>query len=200
MAELQAILLAAGGSSRLGRAKQLLTFRGETLVLRAARQLLTLTPSVTVVTGARHGQITQALEGLPVSLSHNERWREGVGSSIAMASQALPEEAQAVLVMLCDQYLLDGADLDRLQNAWRAQPGRITAARWDTAFGAPVIFPRQFFSRLGRLSGDLGARRLLVEERARVQFVEVPNAAVDVDDAADLERLAAADRSGRESG
>jgi len=193
MFELHAILLGAGGSSRLGRAKQLLRFRGETLVARAARQLLTVTPAVTVVTGAEAARVEAELEGLDVESCQNRRWRAGVGRSIALGMERVAIGTRAVLVMLCDQYLLDESDLEVLLRTWRAAPDRITAARWGDAFGPPVIFPSTFFPQLQRLSGDLGARRLLVENRARVTFVELPNAAFDVDDAQDLARLEALD-------
>ncbi len=194
MYELHAILLAAGGSSRLGRAKQLLEFRGESLVRRAAGQLLKLTPRVTVITGACAGEVARALDGLELDgltpeLCFNERWREGMGTSIALAMTCVEPGTRAVLIMLCDQYLLDGDDLARLLGAWRQQAGRIAAARWGDSIGPPAIFPGAYFSELARLSGDLGARRLLVEQRAGTRFVDMPHAAFDVDTAEDLARL-----------
>lgn len=191
MTELHAILLAAGGSSRLGRAKQLLEFNGQSLVRRAARQLMRLTPEVIVVTGARSEQVANELDSLAVELCFNEHWREGVGTSIALAVRCLAPETRAVMVMLCDQYLLDADDLTRLVDAWRARPERITVARWADAMGPPVIFPKPCFNDLARLSGDRGARRLLVEQRGRINFVDMPHAAFDVDNAQDLARLEA---------
>lgn len=191
MAELHAILLAAGGSSRLGRAKQLLDFRGASLVRRAVVRLAELTPRITVVTGARADKVAMELNGLDVELCFNERWREGMGTSIALAMSGVEPETRAVLIMLCDQYLLDGDDLAGLLAAWRQQPGRIAAARWDDAIGPPAIFPRRHFTGLAQLSGDTGARRLLVEQRAQVSLVDMPHAAFDVDDAQDLAELEA---------
>lgn len=192
--DLHAVLLAAGGSSRLGRAKQLLCYRGETLVARAARLLRALTPTVTVVTGARGSEVAAAVAALDVSVCHNARWRQGVGASIALATRRFEPATSAALVMLCDQYRLEAPDLEALVTAWRSAPECITASRYGAHFGPPVIFPARCFARLARLRGDQGARQLLVEERAQVQGVELPNAAVDLDDAADLERLRAWER------
>lgn len=189
MGDLHAILLAAGGSSRLGRAKQLLTYGEEPLVHRAARLLTGVTPRVTVVTGARAEQVEEALADLGVVSVHNARWREGVGGSIALAARQFDAGTPATLIMLCDQYGIGAGELARLAAAWREDPARIAAARWGERFGPPVIFPSRFFPRLARLRGDLGARQLLVEERARVNFVDLPSAALDVDDAADLARM-----------
>jgi CTP:molybdopterin cytidylyltransferase MocA len=189
MAELHAVLLAAGGSSRLGRAKQLLTYAGEPLVHRGARLLSGITSRVTVVTGASPEQVQEALADLNVDQVHNARWREGVGGSIALAARQFEVGTHATLILLCDQYGVGEAELTKLVDAWREEPARIAAARWGDRFGPPVIFPSRFFPRLQRLRGDLGARQLLVEERARVNFVELPRAALDVDDAADLVRM-----------
>lgn len=189
VAELHGVLLAAGGSSRLGRSKQLIAFRGEPLVRRGARLLLDLTSRVTVVTGAEGGAVAAALSDLDVDLRRNARWREGIGGSIALAIRGLGADTNGALILLCDQYLVGGADLDRLLRAWRAAPGRIAASRWGERFGPPVIFPKHQFGELERLRGDLGARQLLVSHRATVNFVDLPNAAADVDDASDLERL-----------
>lgn len=191
MHEIHAVLLAAGGSSRLGRGKQLVEFRGTSLVRRAASQLALLIPEVTVVTGAHADRVARELQGLNVTLCFNPRWREGIGSSIALAIQGLAPGTPAVMIMLCDQYLLTADDLERLLGAWRAHPERITAARWADSMGPPVIFPGTFLSGLARLSGDQGARRLLLEQRAQINFVDMPNAAHDVDDAQDLAQLEA---------
>ncbi|MEJ2534392.1 MAG: nucleotidyltransferase family protein [Gammaproteobacteria bacterium] len=189
MHDLGAVLLAAGGSSRLGRSKQLLELHGEPLVRRATRLLKGVTPIVNVVTGAKRIEVELVLEDAPVKLVHNERWREGIGLSIALGVDHLPPQARAVLVMLCDQYRLGPGHLASLVAAWREEPARIFAARWNKAFGPPVIFPRTVFPQLSRLTGDRGARQLLVEHRSRVRFVDMPEAGYDVDDPADLVRM-----------
>jgi len=189
MNDLGAVLLAAGGSSRLGRSKQLLELHGEPLVLRATRLLKGVTPIVNVVTGAKRIEVELALENLAVKRVHNERWREGIGLSIALGVEKLPAQVRAVLVMLCDQYRLGPEQLDSLVDAWREEPARIFAARWGKPFGPPVIFPRALFPQLSRLTGDRGARQLLVEHRSRVRFVDMPEAGHDVDDPADLVRM-----------
>ena len=170
---------------------------------RAARLLTGVTPRVTVVTGASPHEVGAALADLGVAQLHNPRWREGVGGSIALAARHFEPETHATLILLGDQYGIGAEELAGLSAAWRREPGRITAARWGERFGPPVIFPAQFFPRLQRLQGDLGARQLLVEERARVNFVELPRAALDVDDSADLARMRAWEAShveGAESG
>jgi molybdenum cofactor cytidylyltransferase len=183
------MLLAAGGSSRLGQAKQLATLQGETLVRRTAKMLVRLTPSVVVVTGAKQREVELELEDLPVKLVENPRWQAGVGSSIAVGIGKVPVSANAVLIMLCDQYRITRHDLRRLVVAWQAEPDHIAVARWGKQFGSPAVFPRSLFVPLSHLAGDHGARQLLVQNRSRLNFVEMPEAAYDLDDAVDLARL-----------
>src|SRR5689334_9322503 len=98
------VVLAAGASSRLGRPKQLVEWRGETLVHRAARLAVEsgLGP-VRVVTGARAEDVSRAVAALPVTCVHNPRAEEGIASSIR---QGLTGVDTAVLVLTCDQPLL----------------------------------------------------------------------------------------------
>ena len=187
--ELGAVLLAAGGSSRLGRSKQLLAYRGQSLVRRAAGMLAELTSHVVVVTGAQSQRVLQELEGLSVRVDENSGWRTGMGGSIAIGVSAQSAAVDGVLLLLCDQYRISLPDLEHLAGGWATTPGRIVAARWGAAFGPPVIFPRAFFPRLMRLSGDLGARQILVEERANVGFIDLEDAAYDVDKPDDLVKM-----------
>lgn len=185
-----AVLLAAGGSSRLGRSKQLLEIDGQSLVRRVAAQLLDLVPDTTVVTGAERAAVERELHGLPVKQIHNEQWRDGMGASIARGMSNLETGAPAVLIMLVDQYALRPEELRRLITAWRNEPDRIVASRWDGAFGPPAIFPRVFFDRLKQLTGDTGARGLLAEHRSAVRFIDIPGAAFDIDVPDDLATMA----------
>lgn len=189
MSRVTAILLAAGGSSRLGRAKQLLDLHGVSLVRRSAGMLLKLTPSVVVVTGSKKREVELELEDLPVRLIHNDRWREGVGTSIACAMGAVPVSTQAALIVLCDQYRLELEGVQKLLEAWEKEPGRIVVARWEKLFGPPAIFPRSLFVELSRLTGDRGARQLMVQNRMRLSYVSLSEAAYDLDDRVDLARM-----------
>ena len=101
------ILLAAGGSSRLGSPKQLLKMNGVTLVEHAARQLLDAGCSpVLVVIGANAGKIRDAVAMLPVECVENAHWERGMGTSIASAIHVLNDvrfaHTSAVLIATCD--------------------------------------------------------------------------------------------------
>ncbi len=139
-----------------------------------------------VVTGAEQAAVSEALKGLPVQQVHNTEWRDGMGRSIACGVAAMPERVRACLLVLVDQWQLQLADLQKLITAWQEDPQSAVTAQWtagdgEIAGGPPVIFPRSLFARLGRLSGERGARGVLKRHAARVQQVDLPHAAADLD-------------------
>ena len=191
---LHAIVLAAGASRRYGSPKQLLHYRGESLVARSVRLAhLAGADAVCVVLGYRADQICHALKKGHVrpggtTTVRNARWRDGMGRSLACGVRSLDRRARAVLVCLADQPLLEAGDLAALALAWRASPRSVVASRYDGKPGVPAIFPRSHFAALESLSGDRGAKMLLASSND-VLSVPIPLAAVDIDDSRDLANL-----------
>jgi molybdenum cofactor cytidylyltransferase len=190
--KLTAVLLAAGGSSRMGRPKQLLRVEGEALVTRMARRLIGLEPaSVMVVTGSASQAVNDQLSGLPIQIVHNPRWEEGMASSLATGVKNLPAEIEGVLIMLCDQWQVGLADLQQLVQAWNSDISQIAAACWHDegrqVIGPPAIFPRDLFEELTTLKGDRGARAVIEKHRDRASFLAMKNARFDLDEPTDLE-------------
>ena len=194
---LGALLLAAGASRRLGYPKQLLNWEGEAMVTRQARLLLALQPAcVVVVTGFAREEVERALAGLDVQLVHNAQWESGMGTSLACGIRAMPERVRGALLMLCDLWKLSEMDLERLATGWQSMPQKAVTAAWDGQSGPPVIFPRALFQRLGRLSGEQGARQVLRGFAGGVARVDLPNAAFDLDVESDLPDTIAKGRNG----
>jgi molybdenum cofactor cytidylyltransferase len=184
---LGAILLAAGSSSRLGQAKQLIELDGEPLVRRQARLLLALEPAcVVVVTGCAAAEVTRALADLPVTCVHNADWKDGMGTSLACGVRAMPERARGALLLLADLWRIDADDLQAMVDRWAGQPQQAVTACWGDASGPPAIFPRQVFVRLARLRGESGARQILKHFKGGLTRLEVPHAAFDLDTPGDL--------------
>lgn len=190
-APLTAIVLAAGGSRRLGRPKQLIDLAGEPLVRHCARCALAAAHDVIVVVGAQAEAVRAALGGLPVRVVFNARWEEGMSTSIRAAVDALPEDAQGVLITLADQPFVPVEHLQALVSTWRARPRGTVATAHDDGHGVPAVFPRSRFDDLRALRGDAGARRVLRASAAGVIGIACPQAAIDIDTEADLERLGA---------
>lgn len=187
------IVLAAGGSSRLGRSKQLLEWDGRPLVVRAAAALLEaeLWP-VVVVIGADADAVRAAVARLPVLAIENAAWPEGMASSIRTGVAAVEQfsrRIEGVLLALCDQPAFDAKAVRRLREAATQSGKSIAAAHYGAGPGAPAWFARRHFAALRALTGDQGARALLQAAGDEVAAVELPELAADVDTPADLAQL-----------
>jgi molybdenum cofactor cytidylyltransferase len=101
------VILAAGESSRLGSPKQLLLFRGTTLIRHLAKTALdSRAKGVSIVLGAHAEKIRNEVSRLPVSIVENPRWSNGIASSIGAAVAALAPDTSAVILALSDQPLV----------------------------------------------------------------------------------------------
>ena len=187
-----AVVLAAGASTRVGSAKQLVRVAGRPLLHTAVTRAAEVTGNaLIVVLGAGAAQLAPLLKHSPGSVVVNHDWREGLGSSIRTAIARLPATCTGVMLLLADQAAVTADDLKRLAGTWRKQPQCIAAALYGGISGAPAIFPRSTFRELGELRGDCGARALLRRNADRVVRVPMPSAAIDVDTPEDLLALEA---------
>jgi CTP:molybdopterin cytidylyltransferase MocA len=192
-------VLAAGGSTRLGHLKQLVVHEGEPLVRRAARAAVEVgAHPVVVVVGADAERVAPALSGVErATIVVRPGWRDGLASSLAAGLRAVTAIApcDAVLVTVADQPLVDAAALARLLAAFGGER-RIVAAAYGGTVGVPALFGAEHLDALARLTGDSGAGAWLRRRLADVTRVPLDVGALDVDTAADVERLRREDRAG----
>ena len=176
-----AIVLAAGASRRMGEPKQLLRWRGEPLVTRAARSALQSGASeAIVISGAVREQVEAALEPLRreaggrLRVVFNAAWQEGQAGSVRAAVEALPAACEAALFLPVDQPRLPAALLRRLWQRWRGGSDLAAVAVGGAIRGAPALFDRRYFDLLKRVEGDRGGGALLRRHAADVSAIETP--------------------------
>jgi molybdenum cofactor cytidylyltransferase len=167
--KIAAILLAAGRSSRMGRAKQLIDWHGVPLVRHVAQQALAADlAGLTVVVGAQAAEVRQALAGLALTIVENPQFAAGQATSLAAGLSALPADCAAALVLLVDQPLITPALINDLLTAYRADPADALIPQVDGQPGNPVILSAALFPELQELQGDEGARAVLRRPGRRV--------------------------------
>jgi molybdenum cofactor cytidylyltransferase len=153
------VILAAGGSQRLGRTKQLLDWCGKPFVVRVAGTAVTagLDPII-VVTGADQELVEEALAGLSVTCIHNPAWQKGQSTSMKTGLAALPEDCLRVMFFLSDQPQVSPILIRGLIERHNTHLGPITAPLVRGQRGNPVLFSQETYQALGAVSGDKGGR------------------------------------------
>lgn len=193
-----AVVLAAGLSRRMGQAKLLMPVGGRAIVRYVVESVLAGgVDLVWVVTGPDVEPIEAALAGLEVQIAVNPAPEEGQAGSLRAGIAALPASVDAVLIALGDQPSLAPSIIPALLAARRTSPKLIVAPRYRDGQGNPVLFKREIFPELLRLTGDQGARPIIKKEPARVEWVELDlPMPPDVDTPDDYEKIRANLRAG----
>ncbi len=186
------VILAAGGSSRLGHAKQLLRLDGEGLLRRSARVALQSKASnVVVVLGAEASVCAAEIADLPVRIVIHSTWRDGIASSIIVGCQTLRQldpELEGVVFMVCDQPHLTTEVIDSLIHAHQATGKGVVACRYGDVTGVPALFGKAYFEAISGLTGDQGARSLFPSCADDLACISFPEGVADIDTPADCER------------
>ncbi len=187
------ILLAAGGSRRLGSPKQLVAdAQGRSLVRRAAETALaSACRPVVVVLGASAEAVEVELAGLPVTITINPEWQTGLASSLQAGLNTLAEvqTPDAVVVMLCDQPQVTSALLDSLLDAYAGTEHEVIASEYGGTLGVPALFGPALFGALALLTGDEGARRVIKNYAGPMTRVPFPEGVYDIDTPLDVQAL-----------
>lgn len=189
MHRIGAIILAAGNSSRLGQPKQFLLFEGETLLARAVRAAREA-PCIPIVLVTGDNSAPGKDPG--IITVPNEKWADGLGTSIRCGLQKLlaqAPESEGVILLVCDQPHLDADVLRRLIERQHESNHPIVASQYAKTLGVPALFLRECFSELQDLPAAAGAKRVIQSDPTRVAAVDFPLGAVDIDTAADLGAL-----------
>jgi molybdenum cofactor cytidylyltransferase len=183
------VVLAAGTASRFGGTKQLAEIGGTPLVVHAVAALQAATDEIVVVTG-HDAEAVEAVLPADVRRVRNERFRDGMASSLAVALHELAEDSEAAVILPADQPGVTRADVEALIARFRTTRARIVRLRYTDGPG-PSLLSREIYADAGHLHGDAGARILMASHPEWVEDVTLDRAAPpDVDTEIDLERAA----------
>jgi molybdenum cofactor cytidylyltransferase len=187
-----AVVLAAGGSTRMGRPKQLAELDGRPLLAHvlAAVDAAPVDRVVVALGGAADAVLERVDLGRAEPLVV-EGWAAGMGHVLASTLAQAGDDWEAVVVLLGDQPLVPGSAVARVVEAWRAGAGPVVTATYGGRPGHPKLFDRRLLPDLLRLAGDAGARDLVAAHPGWVHRVEAGDLGsdADIDVEADLERV-----------
>ena len=187
------IVLAAGSSSRLGRPKQLLVYKGKTLLEHSVDVALEArVRRVIVVLGANSDLVRGVLKDKPVHIAFNKDWNDWMASSIRRGItelQKIDPSSEAAILMVSDQPFVSPGLLKNILHAQAHESKPIVASQYENTLGPPVLFARNYFPELLQLTGDMGARKVIQRHPDHVLTIPFSEGNIDIDTNADWERL-----------
>jgi molybdenum cofactor cytidylyltransferase len=190
-----AIILAAGKSTRMGEAKQLLRL-GESTVLGQTIENVrrSAVDEIVLVLGASAEAIRRrlpasSLEGLKMVV--NPAYEQGMASSLRAGLSALDPQMGAALIVLADQPFVRPETLAQLADHYRRSKAQIVIPSYQGIRGNPVLLDRSVFAELMALEGDIGFRALFGSHPEGTVRLEVEDEGIllDIDNQEDYERL-----------
>lgn len=194
MSRIGILILAAGASTRLGQPKQLLHYRGKTLIRHMAEVAITTgCQPVGVVLGAYTEIITPHLENLDLQIIHNQQWQTGMASSIRCGLRQLVTTApalDAIVLMVCDQPFVSPHLIHQLIDKYQTTKSAIVASEYANILGVPALFHQTLFPELVSLQGAVGAKPIICQHRSQAVSVSFSAGVLDLDCPHNLKLLA----------
>ncbi|MFI5132287.1 MAG: NTP transferase domain-containing protein [Chitinophagales bacterium] len=187
------VVLAAGISSRLGSPKQLLSYKGKTLLRHAVDEAVNSSADfVVVVLGANAESCLNEIESSKAVVVENKEWKKGMASSLITGLKTLLERGvsvDGVIFMVCDQPFVSAVVLDNLIKTYKETGKSIVASNYGEAIGPPAFFHQSFFTKLMQLKGDEGAKKIIQQHKEEAATILFPQGRVDIDRKEDYEKL-----------
>jgi molybdenum cofactor cytidylyltransferase len=155
------VVLAAGGSTRMGTLKQLLEWEGKPMVRIAVEKAFKagLDP-VVVITGTSHQEVQQSIKDLEVQIVHNPDWEKGQSTSVKAGINSLPDSVGAVIFFLIDQPKIPISFIEALIETHARTLAPIVVPMVNHKRGNPVLFDKITFEDLSDIEGDVGGRQV----------------------------------------
>jgi len=185
MVNIPILLLAAGGSTRMGQPKQLLPWGEQTLIEHQIHTLLQTGNPIHVVLGSNSNLIIPVIEKYNVNIFVNADWESGIGSSISFGISQIIQKfpyTDGVLITLLDQPLITTSYFEKMLDSFQPGSQKIlvshSASGWT---GVPVLFDQCYFKELTELSNDEGAKKIVKRHEENVILFEGGEVLDDMD-------------------
>lgn len=176
---IDAIVLAAGESRRMGRPKPLLPFEGTTFLGQIISVLAASDiDAITVVLGAEADQVTESVDLSDVRAVVNKDYQKGQLSSLVAAMVGIHPQTDAILLCLVDHPFITTQVVDAIANKFAETSGRIIVPVFNSHRGHPTLFARPLFGQLLNAPEDRGARHVLYSNESEVLELETSDSGI----------------------
>ena len=193
MGNIGIIILAAGTSRRLGKPKQLIPYLGKPLIQNITEVAINSSyQPIIVVLGAYKDIIEPHLNHFNINLAFNEKWSQGISTSIKCGLnyiQKLESNLDGIILMLCDQPFVSSHLINQLVVKYRQENPLIVACEYSDIIGVPALFDKSLFSELFNLTGDIGAKKLILRYHKDVLKIPFAKGEIDLDTLDDIENF-----------
>ena len=187
-----AVILAAGVSSRMGEAKQLLRLGRQTLLEHTLENVRGAgLDEIVLVLGFAAEAINAKFATEDLKVVINQTYREGMASSLRVGLAALSAEINGALIVLADQPFVRSETFDRIIGQYRQSAARIVIPVYQGSRGNPVLLDRSVFPEAMALKGDVGCRAIFdnhLEAIIKIP-VEDPGILLDIDSEEDFQKM-----------
>lgn len=187
------VILAAGGSVRLGSPKQLLQYQQQSLLKNIVDTSLKISNAhVVVVVGAQKDIMLKELNNHVVNIVVNENWLKGMSTSIKIGlaeSIALNPLIEACIFVVCDQPFISLQLLQTLISTYEHTEKGIIACVYKGVTGTPVLFNKKYFNDFKLLENEEGAKKLLAINNNDLEIIPFIHGEIDIDTKEDYKKL-----------
>ena len=176
---INAIILAAGESQRMGKLKPLLRFNDKTFLDQIILVLkLSDVDRITVVLGPEAETIKKSVDLTGVNIVINKNYKKGQLSSLIAAIEKTPKQTDAILVCLVDNPFITEDVVNKIIGKFKETNNPIIVPVFNKKRGHPVLFSRSLFNELTNAPEEQGARHVLYSNEEKILEVETSESGI----------------------
>ncbi|MEB8345455.1 nucleotidyltransferase family protein [Flavobacteriaceae bacterium KMM 6898] len=191
--KIDVLILAGGKGSRMGSIKQLLPWKGTTLLENAIDQAkMSIASEVIVVLGAYAAEIRSRVKNDEILFINNEEWASGLGTSISCGVNYIQNnrtDVTGIMILLADQPLINTKYINKMLETFIEKSKGMVTTNYGNREGVPAIFDRNFFPELQALKQDFGAKELIKKYKDLNISLNPEGKGLDVDTIEDYNTL-----------
>jgi len=188
---ISAILLAAGTSSRFGKKNKLLAkYKKESLLSYSLNNLLkSKVKEIIVVTGNETNQVMkQVPKNSKIKTTFNKNYKKGMSSSILAGIKKINKKHIGFLICLSDMPKIKFSTYNKIISSFKKNITVPCVPFYKLQNGNPVCFPIKYISKLRKLKGDQGAKKIIEKNKFRKVNINSKSVLIDFDKSSDFKK------------